>query len=219
MLHCLTEICNDSKAFDQNNNYFSGQGRAAPDNAVQQLALLVNLSNAPPIEIIKFTGDPKDYLRCINRFQDQVLSQPMPESKKLTCLIQHLDGRAKEAVKIYEGMGSGALTEALNVLKSRFGQSYMIVDAYIDSIMQGPIIVNGDSKGLKKLADECESLKKTLKVMYSDSETSSIIKKRKSPPNFQDLTLLPNLFGENIVTNRVLPLGFTSMETPRNPNR
>jgi hypothetical protein len=89
----------------------------------------------------------------------------------------------------------------------------------IDSIMQGPIIVNGDSKGLKKLADECESLKKTLKVMYSDSETSSIIKKRKSPPNFQDLTLLPNLFGENIVTNRVLPLGFTSMETPRNPNR
>jgi hypothetical protein len=75
MLHCLTEICNDSKAFD--------------------------LSNAPPIEIVKFTGDPKDYLRFVNRFQDQVLSQPMPESKKLTCLIQHLDGRAKEAVKIF----------------------------------------------------------------------------------------------------------------------
>ena len=136
----------------------------------------------------------------------------MPESKKLTRLIQYLDGRAKEAVKRYEGMGSGALTEALNVLKSRFGQSYMIVDAYIDSIVRGPIIVNGDSKGLEKLADECESLKKTLKVMYSDSEintdhmrriisclpyhnqakwrdvASSIMKKRKSPPNFQDLT-------------------------------
>ena len=28
----------DSKAFDQNNNYFSGQGRATPDNAMQQLA-------------------------------------------------------------------------------------------------------------------------------------------------------------------------------------
>ncbi len=88
----------------------------------------------------------------------------------------------------------------------------MIVDAYIDSIVRGPIIVNGDSKGLEKLADECESLKKTLKVMYSDSEintdhmqkivlrlpyhnqakwrdvTSSIMKKRKSLPNFQDLT-------------------------------
>ena len=172
----LNRDLHDSKAFDQNNNYFSGQaqGRAAPDNAMQQLAeTLANLSNAPPIEIVKFTGDPKDYLRFINRFQDQVLSQPMPESKTLTRLIQYLDGRAKEAVKRYEGMGSGALTEALNVLKYRFGQSYMIVDAYIDSIVRGPIIVNGDSKGLEKLADECESLKKTLKVMYSDSEINT----------------------------------------------
>ena len=30
---------------------------------------------------------------------------------------------------------------------------------------------------------------------------------------------LPNLFGEYIVTNRVLPLGFTSVETPPDPSR
>jgi hypothetical protein len=36
----LNRDLHDSKAFDQNNNYFSGQAqvRAAPDNAVQQLA-------------------------------------------------------------------------------------------------------------------------------------------------------------------------------------
>ena len=180
--------------------------------------MLANLSNALPIKIIKFTGDPKDYLRFVNRFQDQVLSQQMPESKKLTRLIQYLDGRANEAVKRYEGMGSGALTVALNVLKSRFGQSYMIVDAYINSVTWGPIIVNGDSKGLEKLADECKSLQRTLKVMYSDSEintdhmrknvsrlpyhnqakwrdvASSIMKKRKSPPDFQDLTEFHQIF-------------------------
>ena len=48
-------------------------------------------------------------------------------------LMQYLDGKAKEAVKRFEGMGSGALAEALaealNVLKTRFGQYYMIVDA------------------------------------------------------------------------------------------
>ena len=109
-------------------------------------------------------------------------------------------------------MGPGALTEALNIVKSRFGQSYMIVDAYIDSIVRGPVIVNSDSKGLEKLADECESLKKTLKAMRGDSEintdhmrrivsrlpyhnqakwrdlASSITRKRKLPPNFQNLT-------------------------------
>lgn len=76
----------DSKAFVQNNKHLNkatGHGQAAPDNGVQHLAeTLANLANAPPIEVIKFTGDPKDYLRFVNRFEDQVLSQPMSESKK-----------------------------------------------------------------------------------------------------------------------------------------
>ena len=112
-------------------------------------------------------------------------------------------------MKGYEGLGPGASTEAL---KPRFGQPYMIVEAYIDSILRGSVIANGDSKGLEKLADECESLKKTLKFMHSESEINtdhmrrivsrlpyhnqakgrdvacSITKKRKLPPNFQDLT-------------------------------
>ena len=41
----------------------------------------------------------------------------MSKSKKLTRLIQYRDGRAKEAVKRYEGMGPGALTEVLNILE------------------------------------------------------------------------------------------------------
>ena len=52
-----------------------------------------------------------------------------------------------EAVKRYEGMGPGALAEALNVLKTRFGQPYMIVDAFIVSIVKGPSIANGDGDG------------------------------------------------------------------------
>ena len=36
--------------------------------------------------------------------------------------MQYLDGKAKETVERYEGMGPGALAEALNVLKTRFGQ-------------------------------------------------------------------------------------------------
>lgn len=59
----------DSKAFDRNNSEVSGEDRSAPDNAMQQFAeTLANLSSAPPIEIVKFTSDPKDYLRFVNRF-------------------------------------------------------------------------------------------------------------------------------------------------------
>ncbi|CAB4009253.1 Hypothetical predicted protein [Paramuricea clavata] len=89
------------------------------------------------MEVTKFAGDPKEYWRFSTRFKDQVLSQPIGESKKLSRLMQYLDGKAKEAVEDCEGMGDGALQEALNVIETRFGQPYMIVDASIGSLVKG----------------------------------------------------------------------------------
>ncbi len=197
----------------QNNPVTYRTGENADANAIQQLAeTLANLSHTPPIEITKFTGDPKDYLRFVTRFSDQVLSQPIQESKKLSRLMQYLDGKAKEAVERYEGMGSGALLDALSVLKYRFGQPYMIVDAFIVSIVKGPSIANGDGKSLQKLADKCQSVLKTLESMRSLNEintdhirkvvarlpyynqsrwrdrASDILRERGTPPGFQDLT-------------------------------
>ena len=63
--------------------------------------------------------------------------------------MQYLDGKAKEAVERYEGMGSGALLEALSVLKTRFGQPYMIVDAFIVSIVRGPSVMKGDGESFR----------------------------------------------------------------------
>ena len=81
--------------------------------------------------------------------------------------------KAKEAVERFEGMGSGALAEALNVLKTRFGQSYMIVDAYIGSIVKGPSIANGDGKALQKRADKCQAVLKIFESMNSLNEINS----------------------------------------------
>ena len=126
--------------------------------------------------------------------------------------MQYLDGKAKEAVERYEGMGPGALAEALNVLKTRFGQPHMIVDAFIVSIVKGPSIANGDGKALQKLADKCQSVLKILESMNSLNEINSdhlrkvvarlpfynqsrwrdrasdLLRKRDMPPNFRDLT-------------------------------
>ena len=126
--------------------------------------------------------------------------------------MQNLDGKAKEAVERYEGMGSGALLEALSVLKTRFGQPYMIVDAFIVSIVKGPSVMNGDGKSLQKLADKCQFVLKTLESMKSLNEintdhmrkivarlpyynqsrwrdrASVILRERGLPPNFRDLT-------------------------------
>ena len=136
---------------------------------------------------------------------------PIVESKKLSRLMRYLDGKAKEAVEDYEGMGDGALQEALNVIETRFGQPYMIVDASIGSLVKGPSIYSGDGKGLQKLADKCQSVYQTLKAMKCLGEVntdhmrrlvarlpyhlqakwrdraSSILKSRSKLPSFYDL--------------------------------
>ncbi|XP_028408803.1 uncharacterized protein LOC114531379 [Dendronephthya gigantea] len=163
------------------------------------------------MEVVKFAGDLKEYWRFATRFKDQVLSQPISESKKLSRLMQYLDGKAKEAVEDYEGMGDGALQEALKVIETHFGQPYMIVDASIGSLVKGPNINSGDGKGLQKLADKCQFVYKTLKAMKCLSEVntdhmrrlvarlpyhyqakwrdraSSILKSRSKLPSFFDL--------------------------------
>jgi hypothetical protein len=48
------------------------------------------------MEVTKFAVDPKEYWRFATRFKDQVLSQPIGESKKLSRLMQYLDGKAKQ---------------------------------------------------------------------------------------------------------------------------
>ena len=108
-------------------------------------------------------------------------------------------------------MGDGALQEALNVIETRFGQPYMIVDASIGSLVKGPSIYSGDGKGLQKLADKCQSVYQTLKAMKCLGEVntdhmrrlvarlpyhlqakwrdraSSILKSRSKLPSFYDL--------------------------------
>jgi hypothetical protein len=79
--------------------------------------------------------------------------------------MQYVDGDAKEAIEDFEGMGEGALNDALDVLKLRFGQPYMIVDACIGEIVDGRCLAAGDGRGIQKLADRCQMVYKTLNTM------------------------------------------------------
>ena len=152
---------------------------SSPSDPIRQLAeTFASLSHTPPMEVTKFAGDPREYWRLITRFKDQVLSQPVSESKKLSRLMQYLDGKAKEAVEEYEGMGDGALQEALSVIETRFGQPYMIVEASIGSLVKGPNITSGDGKALQKLADKCQSVYKTLEAMKCLGEVNTDHQKR-----------------------------------------
>ena len=58
-------------------------------------------------------------------------------------------GKAREVIENYQGLPNGCCL-ALKVLKQRFGQNAMIVEALKSSVMSGPKIRNGDSAGGKE---------------------------------------------------------------------
>ena len=89
----------------------------------------------------------------------------------------------------------------------------MIIDAFIGSIVKGPNVSSGDGKSFQKLADNCQTVPKTLKSMNKSlneintdhmrkvigrlpyykqtrwrDRASEILREKGPPPDFQDLS-------------------------------
>ena len=78
---------------------------------------------------------------------------------------------------------------------------------------------NFSSKRINKLKTQAaEFLTLKFELLFTHPNVAVQQPRTKGQPQHTSKWLLPNLFGEKIVTNRVLPLGFNSMETPPNPN-
>ena len=78
---------------------------------------------------------------------------------------------------------------------------------------------NFSSKRINKLKTQAaEFLTLKFELLFTHPNVAVQQPRTKGQPQHTSKWLLPNLFGEKIVTNQVLPLGFNSMETPPNPN-
>ena len=106
--------------------------------------LELRMSQPPPIPT-PFDGDPAKYLRFRANFRDQVESKTsLTDSEKMNYLMSYTTGRAKKVIEDYQGLPNGCQL-ALLVLKERFGQNAMIVQALKSSVISGPKIRAGDS--------------------------------------------------------------------------
>ena len=77
---------------------------------------------------------------------------------------------------------------------------------------------NFSSKRINKLKTQAaEFLTLKFELLFTHPSVAVQQPKTKGQPQHTSKWLLPNLFGEKIVTNRVFPLGYNSMEIPPNP--
>ena len=61
----------------------------------------------------------------------------MTDSEKMNYLMTYTTGKAKEVIENYQELPNGCRL-ALHVLKQRFGQNAMIVEALKSSVVGGP---------------------------------------------------------------------------------
>ena len=139
------------------------------ESVVANMNLIATGTSLPPLEVIKFSGNPCEFFKFKTRFHQMVESQNLSDAQKMSPLLQFLEGNAKNAVAGFEGTPGGG-TKALRLLELRFGQPHMIAKACVDALIEGPNISNSDREGLREFADCSRTLYETLKVMNALSE-------------------------------------------------
>ena len=111
----------------------------------------------PPPAPTPFDGDPARYLRFRANFRDQVETRAsLTDSEKMNYLMSYTIGKAREVIGNYQGLPNGCQL-ALEVLKQRFGQNAMIVEALKSSVVNGPRIRSGDNVALLALSDKLQN--------------------------------------------------------------
>ncbi|RXN20565.1 hypothetical protein ROHU_007044 [Labeo rohita] len=90
----------------------------------------------PPVDIIKFDGEPLKYWQFMRLFSSVIDKETVPDQEKLTRLHQYTVGQARDAIShcLYNPNSSQGYAEAMAILKRRFGNPYAISQAWVDKI-------------------------------------------------------------------------------------
>ncbi|KER24485.1 hypothetical protein T265_07851 [Opisthorchis viverrini] len=128
----------------------------------------------PKRELQRFNGNPKDYWAFMKAFSSTIEDRTRDDEARLGYLIQYCDGEAKRRIEhctvLRPNEGYGLAKE---ILRKRFGQNYMVARAFIDDLITGPTIKDGDSSTLSDLAQQLTVCEVTLREMDYSSDLNS----------------------------------------------
>lgn len=134
-------------------------------NRTEQQQLLEAL-HLPRAELMSFDGDPLHYWIFTRAFQNSVDNTSLGDAAKLTRLLQYCTGKAQKVIQCCAVMDPNiGYSRALNLLKGRFGNDYVVAEAWLDKITNGGIISANDKQSLRDYADDLNSCIETLNSM------------------------------------------------------
>ena len=140
------------QARDQHLEQLLGQQR--------QLALSMTL---PKVEVPTFGEDPIDYSQFIRSFETLIENKTASSSARLSYLIQYTSGDVQELMRSCLTINADdGYQKARSLLKQRYRENHRVATAYVDRIINGPVVKDEDGKALHKLSILITSCKNTL---------------------------------------------------------
>jgi len=126
----------------------------------EALTASVGLSRLPVPEPPIFTGDPMTYADWRASFAALIESRGIPSQERIHYLRRYVGGPAKEMVSGYFLLkGEDAFDKAKKALEDRYGDPFIVSEAFRDKLESWPRISPKDSIGLRRYADflaQCE---------------------------------------------------------------
>ena len=142
----------------------------------QQQQQILTLANLPKTSLMQFDGDPLQYNMFINAFDSLVDDKLVSDSTKLNLLIEHCSGKAARLIQCCTLMApSEGYAQARHLLAERFGDNYIISEAWIAKICEGPVLKNTGSD-MQEFADTVRCCMETLKAMNLLSSIDSRVR-------------------------------------------
>ena len=118
------------------------------------LAEQVSLSRLPPPEPAVFDGDPLKYPSWSCAFHTLIELKQIPATEKIHYLRKYLSGSVRDVVENYFLLSSeDAFEEAKKLLEQRYGDPFVIGNAFRDKLERWPRILAKDGVGLRRFAD------------------------------------------------------------------
>ena len=131
------------------------------------------VKSIPCVEVPRFSGDPLEWPQFISLFKCLVHDQPLTDTQRVTYLQRVLVGNTKKAIGGMLNHGhlyKAALTE----LEEQFGNEELVAGAFMKTVLDRPIVVEGDLTQLRSFYNMLHNAVATMKSLeYSHDLASS----------------------------------------------
>ncbi|XP_071483368.1 uncharacterized protein [Diadema antillarum] len=136
----------------------------------RQLMETISLSN---VDIMQFDGNPLKYFQFMRSFDSLIGDSTLDNNSKLLKLYNLCEGQAKSIIQCCLMMSPDeGYFKARHLLADRFGNNFVISEAWIKRVVEGPAI-QSNSKQLRDFADQLKTCAETLRALGMLQEISN----------------------------------------------